>query len=323
MYPSLVVARHESPAEPYSIRVAEHHRDRALRWCTPVRALAFDETPGAPWVWLPPVARDGFERVRKLGVALGEHPGLRPRLGVKCGCNDAFVVRRLADGTVLGCGARRGSIEPALLRPLLRGEDVTAWKIEEPDLGIVFAHDESLKPLRELPPLTRRWLLPWRSRLAARTDLRGRTPWWSVFRVDAADPASARVVWADVARTLRAAVIRAGDNVVPLNSCYVIATRTQDEACALAAWLNSPLAAAWLAALAEPARGGYRRMLGWTVALLPLPRDWDRAVQLLTPLGANAFDGNPPSPSDLLERCLEALGATHHQVEALLTWGHR
>ena len=44
-----------------------------------------------------------------------------------------------------------------------------------------------------------------------------------------------------------------------------------------------PLVGAWLGILAEPARGGFHRYLGWTLALLPLPRDWPAAVRLLAP----------------------------------------
>jgi hypothetical protein len=63
------------------------------------------------------------------------------------------------------------------------------------------------------------------------------------------------------------------------------------DAWALAALLNSRLAAAWLNAIAEPARGGYRRYLGWTVGLLPLPREWGRARAVLARAGKAASRG--------------------------------
>ena len=72
-----------------------------------------------------------------------------------------------------------------------------------------------------------------------------------------------------------------GDPVVPLNTCYVVPCADGADAWALAALLNSPLIAAWLNAVAEPARGRYRRYLGWTVGLLPIPRDWPRARSIL------------------------------------------
>jgi hypothetical protein len=210
-----------------------------------------------------------------------------------------------------------------MLRPLLRGDAVTMWKVDHGTDAIVFPHARDLGPLAELPPLARRWLQPWRARRAARTDAHGRAPWWSLFRLEGARSDAPRVVWADLARAPRAAVIPAGDAMVPLNSCYVVVARDIDDAHALAAWLNAPLAAAWLGALAEPARGGYRRLLGWTVSLLPVPRDWDRAAAGLASLGARGVQGDAPCADELLDAALEALGLAHHQVEALLTWGHR
>jgi hypothetical protein len=119
-------------------------------------------------------------------------------------------------------------------------------------------------------------LAPRRYELERRSDARG-TKWWALFRTEAARADMPRVVWADVTRVPRAAVLRAGDPTVPLNTCYALRCRDEVDALTLAALINSPLSAAWLRALAEPARGGYRRLLAWTMALLPVPDDWDRA----------------------------------------------
>ena len=314
VYPSLLVATRTTPDRSAPVSVAEHHRDRVLRWSASQSDLAFDDSPGAPWLWLPAEPREGFDTVRSLGTPLAERESLRPRLGVKCGFNEAFIPASARDAQ---------HVDAQLLRPLLRGDGVTRWRIEPQREQIIFPHDAYLRPLRELPRLTRRWMLRHRVRLAARSDCRGRTPWWSLFRVEAADSRAPRVVWADLTKSPRAAVIAPGDTTVPLNTCYVVRTRTPEEAHALAAWLNSPLAAAWLAALAEPARGGFRRLLGWTVALLPIPRDWERAIDVLAPLGARGVAGTPPASDELLDACLGAMGVARTAVESLLTWGHR
>lgn len=313
VYPSLIVASRGAAGPHGEVRMSEHHRDRALQWTVARAALPFDSTPGAPWLWLPADPRAGFDRVAAMGTPLAQHAGLRPRLGVKCGFNEAYIV----DDAL--CAA----VEHHLLRPLLRGEAVTPWSVSGLTARIIFPHDASLHPLRELPPLARKWLAKYQTQLTARSDLRGRAPWWSLFRVEGADARRPRVVWADLSRSPRAAVLEANDPTVPLNSCYVVPTSSIDEAHALAAWLNGPIAAAWLAALAEPARGGFRRMLGWTVGLLPIPRDWDRAVEALAPCGARAARGDVPSAAELLDVTLETLGVAAHDVEALLTWGHR
>src|SRR5439155_11866177 len=95
VYPSLLVAQRH-PAEPTGREVLDvvvHHRGHdAFGWKTPRTSLAFDETPGAPWILLPPDPHRAFECMRRIGRPLAQSVIGRPYLGVKCGCNDAFVV---------------------------------------------------------------------------------------------------------------------------------------------------------------------------------------------------------------------------------------
>jgi hypothetical protein len=100
----------------------------------------------------------------------------------------------------------------------------------------------------------------------------------------------------------------------------VVRAPSLDDAHALAALLNGPLAAAWTSVVAEPARGGFRRYLGWTMALLPIPRDWPRARALLAPLGARAAEGDSPGSIALLEVACEAYGLRADDLAPLLAW---
>jgi hypothetical protein len=127
-------------------------------------------------------------------------------------------------------------------------------------------------------------------------------------------------VWADVGRAPRALVLAPHEESVALNSCYVLACRDARDAHTLAALLNSPLLAAWLALIAEPARGGYRRFLAWTVALLPTPRDWSRARDILAPLAQRAQQGIDPGAGELLDATLRAYGIHRPDIEPLLEW---
>ena len=69
-----------------------------------------------------------------------------------------------------------------------------------------------------------------------------------------------------------------------------------------------------LNALAEPARGGYRRYLGWTVGQFPLPRDWERARSVLATAPRD-------SEEELLLRVLDAYQLNPSDVAALLEAG--
>ena len=114
-----------------------------------------------------------------------------------------------------------------------------------------------------------------------------------------------------------------GDSAVPLNTCYAVRCTQPRDAFALAAILNSALVHAWLAVVAEPARGGYRRYLGWTLSILPLPNEWPRAREALAGLGERALAGELPDDAALLDVVLRAYGLRLPAVSALLDWSIR
>ena len=359
VYPSSLLARRADatgPSErggPGEVRVALHGdlhgASGTISWSAQRETLALDSSAGAPWLLIPPTVRTAFDALTAAGTPLAESPFGRPLLGVKSGCNEAFVVETVEPTSSLGrtegrsehiahaaratdrdtgdsaiairSGETSGTIEASHLRPLARGEHVRAWSLsaDTQRSAIVWTHDALGAPARALPPLVRAWLARWRGRLEARSDGRGAS-WWALYRTEGARADRARVVWGDIGRSPRALVLPAGDRTVPLNTCYVVRAACEDDAHALAALINSPLAAAWLNAIAEPARGGYHRYLGWTCARLPLPADWPRARALLAPLGRAGAAGAPPSDALLTRVACDAYGIDPVVVAPLLDW---
>jgi hypothetical protein len=326
VYPSLVVVRRgraEMAETSSETRVTVHAARVAATWGVQPRELGLDDTPGAPWLMLPPPARRAFDAVRAAGTPFAASRFGSPLLGVKCGCNGAFIVTSRDGTSVTTENGTVLDIEPALLRPLIRGEHVTRWRVILNGERLIWTHGADGLPLDRLPPRAERWLRSWRRRLMARADARGSHRWWSLFRTESASDDVARVIWADFGRALTAAVLLPGDRSVPLNTCYAVRCRDPRDAFALAVVLNSPLAAAWLAGLAEPARGGYRRYLGWTLSLLPLPTPWERARDVLAPIGEQAAAGHPLSSAELHDVVVRAFGLRPAAVTALLDWSIR
>lgn len=291
VYPSLVVAQRRAAvtaASPAPVHVALAHSTGTESFTIARHALSLDSDPSAPWILLPTAVRQSFERLRSAGPALGDSSIGRPMLGVKCGCNEAFLVRAVEhddDTATVTANGRRATIERRMLRPALRGDGVHTLhtrpqsRVPRTDaddgvLRILWTHNADGEPLRTLPPAAARWLSPYKSQLERRRDARARQPWWTLFRTESARHESARVVWADIGKRLRPRVLAPGDPTVPLNTCYVLRTPSLDDAWAVAALLGSPVARAWFDVLAEPARGGFRRFMGWTVATLPVPDNW-------------------------------------------------
>ncbi len=309
VYPSLLVAVKRGAAP--TVHCALRRREGALRWRVARDALALDDTAGSPWLVAPPEARSGFDRLRRGADSLATSLFGRPLLGVKCGFNKAFIV--LSGGH---------DVEPAYLRPLVRGETLSPWTVSVTE-QIVWTHAPDGTVLPALPRGAARWLGAHRRELVARSDLRGGAPWWALFRTESARADWTRVVWADVGRSLRAALLVPEDRTVALNSCYVVRCPTLEDGLALVALLNSPLSSSWLSLVAEPARGGYHRYLGWTMAMLPVPPDWSRARTILAPLGREGVNGSPPSPHELFDRAIAAFRVRRRDVAPLVEWASR
>ena len=334
-YPSLIVAQRiavRAPIPTPRIHVAIARHNTTHEFSLPIQHLTLDNDPAAPWILLPPHVRTAFEKLRRTAPPLGDSPLGRPQLGTKCGCNAAFLVHATEHDDELAtitANARSALIERQMLRPALRGEAIqslaaqTSQQVGSGDLRIIWTHDNNGTPLRTLPPHAARWLAQWRSRLDARHDARTSTPWWSLFRTDAAHAEAPRLVWADIGKQLRTRVLAAGDPTVPLNSCYVMRTPALEDALALHTLLESPLVAAWLNAIAEPARGGFRRFLGWTVAVLPLPPDWINARTALADISRYTASGNTLSTDDHISATADAYGVSVASMQPLLDWNVR
>jgi hypothetical protein len=327
VYPSMLVAMRiaeTGSARNCAAQISVQHRADISYWDVTAENLSLDPSPGSPWLLLPPRARASFDLLTAAGVPLFMTALGRPHLGVKTGCNDAFVVRAGSNGgefTNVAAAGKCDTIESPLLRPLVRGETLTRWRLTPDNERIIWTHDGAGAPLRILPPHAHRWLARSRRALEQRSDSRS-DRWWSLFRIESACASSPRVIWADFGRAPRAAVLDAGDPTVPLNTCYSVTCVGMHDALALAAILNSRIAAAWLGAIAEPARGGYHRYLGWTIARLPVPKDWSRAVRLLVPIAECAREGHEPDDDDLEALVLSAYDLNESCLAPLMEWTH-
>jgi hypothetical protein len=254
---------------------------------------------GAPWITRPGLS----EVVRSLE---GRHPTIGSRyavqLGVKTGANRAFL-------------NPQGPVELALLRFAIRGREIRPFGVK---LGtrIIWTHDELGRPYERLPPMARRHFQTFEALLRSRADYVGGPP-WMVFRT-AGLLAPGRVVWADLARSLNALALT-GDprtDPIPLNTCYLLPTRTREEALSLTAWLNATWIRRLAWARAVPARGGYARFTARTVEALPLPA---RALadSALQGLARSAAAGHSIQ-EELDERCASHLALSAAERSALV-----
>jgi adenine-specific DNA-methyltransferase len=248
VYPLALIASNRVPPEGHRVGTA----------LGPVSGSALRQTElqgGGPWILVRSRVSRVFAKLRREHPRLGD--SVIAHLGLKTGLNRVFL-------------NPPEEVEPELLRWAIRGRDLKPFRCGR-GLRLLWTHDAAGRPRRELPSRARAYLLSFENELRARRDFQG-GPSWAVFRARTA-VAPYRVVWADLARRLRAASLTTRRDLerIPLNSCYVAPLRTAAEADALAAWLNSTWVGATARHGAVPASGGFARFNAQVVARLPLP----------------------------------------------------
>jgi Eco57I restriction-modification methylase len=248
VYPLAIVTRKAAPGPNHRVRTSLEPREGSLlrqaRLCG-----------GAPWILAQSKVTTALAALDHDHPKLGD--SLTCHLGLKTGCNQVFL-------------NPPDELEPELLRWAIRGRDVRAFRCES-QVRLLWTHDSIGRPLVRLPSKARAYFARHESVLRARKDFLGGPP-WTVFRAGAA-VARYRVVWADLARRLKAVGLSCRRDLerIPLNSCYVVPVRSGLEADCLTAWLNSTWVGAAARLAAVPASGGFARFNAQAVARLPLP----------------------------------------------------
>ncbi len=297
VYPLAVVARRARPGDRH--QAALDFRGTRL---VPQASLA----GGGPWMLVGDRSRAALDALRASGTPLAVTAP--PMLGVKTGADDLFVGTIVTDGPeqhVVRIGRQDVPIEATLLRPALRGRDVTAFNVR-PRRVVIWPYGADGDVLSTLPPFATAWFRRHAARLARRADARDGPP-WTLFRIRAA-LAPHRVVWPDLAARLSAIALDAVlPDAVPLNTCYVSTLPDREMALALAATLNSTWVRVLLRTVADEARGGYRRHNARAMATVPVPSPGPARAGLAA-LSARAHLHHDISQNDLDRAVAEALG---------------
>lgn len=328
-----------------------------------------EQADEAPWSLVPPAVMEAFRRMQTTSQSLsdgsptprkllGEIPGYQPRRGVLTENNDVFIVkrveptensdevivytegyynRRLPDERRQGFRAR---IEKELLRPLIRGGNVHAWRYEIKDY-LIWTHDDATgEPRRELPPRACEYFTRHETALRSRSDYRDNMPAWQIFRASQ-EKLGNKVVWQELSNHLETTYVppRVNDTseteqlLVPLQTAYLIAVRSHETGLILSGLLNSSPTRAYTSSFAERARGGYFRYFSWVLGLLPVPEPLhefftqpDSAIspepEQLLDLSRRLHQSPPDRERRDLEQALDGVvaqlyGLEDHHIEAI------
>ncbi len=217
-----------------------------------------------PWFLAEPRLLELAEKIRNGHPALG-HRSARISAGIATGRDRIFVLRREA--------ARE--VEPELLRPAVRGKDISPYRIQDEGLEIILpylpsSHDRpTLVDLNDFPR-TREYLAKYREELETRHCVRK----WKKSWYDIHDPWTlditgvTKVLVPDVARGNRFALDEG--HYCPLHSAYYILPRDVEPGY-LTALLNSTPVEYLVRLLAPVVKDGFSRYRRQFLITLPVP----------------------------------------------------
>lgn len=229
---------------------------------------------GSEWALLPPDVADILQRLRRVHRPLAEVLHRKPFMGVKTGDNRSFFLDRET--------IRELRIPLAALCRCVRGRDLRRWSVGESQWMLWPPRDGWRQPPK------------WLEKLAT---ARGMQPADFRLRFVRPEHVGIKVAWKDLSRGLAAAVlpdvVHVGEQPVPLipnQTLYAIDAVSLDEGYLISAVLNSTIAGALLASVAERAKDAHFRYFGRTVAALPWP-DAQSEAETLVRLARRAHRG--------------------------------
>ena len=141
----------------------------------------------SPWCIAPPNIIAIFRTMQDCKPRLGDKYTVQR--GVMTSANNIYLVRDFAptatEGvvTITNQGDERANIEEELLRPLVRGRDISAWDFKVSGY-IVWAHDDVTGDVNtKLPKNALDYFTKYKEKLLSRDDYRKGQPVWTIFRV--------------------------------------------------------------------------------------------------------------------------------------------
>ena len=170
VFPCIIVARKpdENPRPATRVCAIPREQLRIDDLVTQIEREGFEvdatQLGAGPWQLEPDRGIALFQRIRDRGIPLVEYAGVKPYRGVVTGCNDAFVVDTATKNALVVADPNCSEI----IRPFLRGQDVSRWSAEWDGLWMIFTrrgfdisrypsvqhHLESFRELLEPKPNT-------------------------------------------------------------------------------------------------------------------------------------------------------------------------
>lgn len=333
-YPLIIALDKTSPSPEHRLDVTVYNRHgEKIDYSVSQKELSLlNGDTGSPWITAPPNVTKVFRKMQNCNIVLGMKKDMRPRIGVLTGLNRVFIVNRIeltdSPDEVLAVTENGETIriEKSLLRPMIRGANLSEWKYDT-EQYIIWTHDDETGNVHtELPPRAKEYFERHSEALKRRNGYRDRMPIWTIFRVSP-DKLKGKVAWQELAKTMGASCVSAVHTdrilgtvkLIPLQTTYLISVGAEQKAHILAGILNTLPVRSYFSSFAPRARGAHFRHFAWTVSLLPLPESLDKIFEKHYKTGTNDLQsllGNLVEISQKLHTVSD--GRERRQLEARL-----
>jgi len=277
----LTIEKRDGRANPdNSVKVSMVIKGKTKSWEILQGELSlFHNDKRSPWMMAPPEVISAFRKMHEKSSLLGNE--YEVNRGVMTSFNEAFLVSKieLSDTSsilVVTVGENKNfRIEKELIRPIVRGENLSDWRYESREF-IIWTHNDKGKVLSSLPQEARKYFDNYKVKLEKRDDYRP------------------KVGWQELDERMKATVlpesyedpILGRKKLIPIQTVYFVSPEDEKVGYSLAALLNSTPVRAYIMSFAERARGGYFRHIAWTVGLVPVPN----GIEVLAPLSNKAHE---------------------------------
>ena len=244
-----------------------------------------------PWVLTTDRERQALEEFEQSGTPLVQIG--KPFLGVKTGADGIFIgsiVKKNSHTSLVAFQEGNWEIENALLRPVIRGRDITPFE-SSCSRVILWPYDSNHRLVEQLPPFAKQYITSQLDRLEKRSDYKGERP-WNLFRTRGGF-APHRIVWPDIAIRPTAVAIDFPKrcSAIPINTCYILSAPTSQTALLVTAVINSTWTEIFCKSIANEARGGYRRINAAVASRIPIP-SFKTYVTQLSQISKGYHEGN-------------------------------
>ena len=260
--------------------------EERLSWDIEQQELPLYKNDSAsPWLIAPPKIILAMRKMQNAGQRLGDT--LSINMGIKTAANNIFLVD-MFEATdipdVVLVTTERGEkvrIERELLRPLVKGENIDAWRYEVENY-IIWTHDDngSVRERGQLPPYAEEYFDrdDIKKTLLHRSDYKEGQPPWVIFRVSK-DKLEDKVAWQKISKAVEATYLPSEHEDASLgfrkliadSSLYFISVKNRKLGYALAGILNSTPVRTYAATYVNRTGAAYCQYFAWVIGLIPVP----------------------------------------------------